>query len=94
MDTREQQPHYATQALFSIRRITVRGREVGVAQLCDTIADMQALNPSGDAELKHALLGYNLSNPEEFTLASDNKLFVTKCPEFVADLVAILERKL
>ena len=40
------------------------------------------------------LLGYNLGNPEEFAQARDNKLFVTKCPEFVGDAAAILERLL
>jgi C_GCAxxG_C_C family probable redox protein len=38
------------------------------------------------------LLGYNLSNPEEYEKAHDNKLFVTKCPEFVGDATAILEK--
>ena len=38
------------------------------------------------------LLGYNLSNPEEYEKARDNKLFVTKCPELVSDATAILEK--
>ena len=38
------------------------------------------------------LLGYNLSNPEEYEKARDNKLFVTKCPELVGDATAILEK--
>jgi C_GCAxxG_C_C family probable redox protein len=38
------------------------------------------------------LLGFNLSNPEEYEKARDNKLFVTKCPEFVGDATAILEK--
>jgi C_GCAxxG_C_C family probable redox protein len=37
------------------------------------------------------LLGYNLSNPEEYEKARENKLFVTKCPELVGDATAILE---
>jgi hypothetical protein len=38
------------------------------------------------------LLGLNLSNPEEFAQARDNKLFVTKCPELVRDATEILEK--
>lgn len=38
------------------------------------------------------LLGYNLSKPEEFAQARDNKQFVTKCPELVGDAAAILEQ--
>jgi C_GCAxxG_C_C family probable redox protein len=38
------------------------------------------------------LLGFNLSNPEEYEKARDNKLFVTKCPELVGDATAILEK--
>jgi C_GCAxxG_C_C family probable redox protein len=37
------------------------------------------------------LLGYNLSNPDEYEKARENKLFVTKCPELVGDATAILE---
>ena len=38
------------------------------------------------------LLGYNLSKPDEYEKARDSRLFVTKCPELVADAVAILEK--
>jgi C_GCAxxG_C_C family probable redox protein len=38
------------------------------------------------------LLGYNLSNPEEYEKARDSKLFVTKCPELVGDAAAIIEK--
>jgi C_GCAxxG_C_C family probable redox protein len=38
------------------------------------------------------LLGYNLSNPEEYDKARDSKLFVTKCPDLVGDAVQILEK--
>jgi len=38
------------------------------------------------------LLGYNLSNPDEYEKARNNKLFVTKCPELVGDATAILEK--
>ncbi len=38
------------------------------------------------------LLGYNLSNPEEFAQARAKKLFVTKCPELVRDAADILEK--
>jgi len=37
------------------------------------------------------LLGYNLSDPEEYETARESRLFVTKCPELVGDAVAILE---
>ena len=37
------------------------------------------------------LLGYNLSNPDEYARARESKLFVTKYPGLVADAVAILE---
>jgi C_GCAxxG_C_C family probable redox protein len=38
------------------------------------------------------LLGYNLSNPDEYENARDSKLFVTKCQELVGDATAILEK--
>ncbi len=38
------------------------------------------------------LLGYNLSKPEEYEKARENKLFVTKCPDLVCDAVLILEK--
>ena len=38
------------------------------------------------------LLGYNLSNPEEYEQARKSGLFFTKCPEFVNDAAAILEK--
>jgi C_GCAxxG_C_C family probable redox protein len=38
------------------------------------------------------LLGYNLTKPEEYEKARDNKLFVTKCPDLVGDAVLILEK--
>jgi C_GCAxxG_C_C family probable redox protein len=38
------------------------------------------------------LLGYNLSNADEYEKAREKKLFVTKCPEFVRDAAAILEK--
>jgi C_GCAxxG_C_C family probable redox protein len=38
------------------------------------------------------LLGYNLSDPEEYEMARESKLFVTKCPELVRDAAAILEK--
>lgn len=40
------------------------------------------------------LLGYNLSDPVEYEKARDMKLFTTKCPDFVRDAAAILEKKL
>jgi C_GCAxxG_C_C family probable redox protein len=38
------------------------------------------------------LLGYNLSKPEEYELAREKELFVTKCPDLVCDAVLILEK--
>ncbi len=38
------------------------------------------------------LLGYNLSKPDEYERARQEKLFSTKCPELLGDAVAILER--
>jgi len=56
MDTHEQQPPCAADALFSIRRIIVRGRSVGVARLCDAIADVRARRLTSEEEIKAALL--------------------------------------
>jgi C_GCAxxG_C_C family probable redox protein len=38
------------------------------------------------------LLGYNLNIPDEYEGARQGGLFHTKCPEFVRDATAILER--
>jgi len=38
------------------------------------------------------LLGYNLNVPEEYERARNSTLFVTRCPVFVRDAVAILEK--
>ena len=38
------------------------------------------------------LLGYNLSNPDEYEKARNSKLFVTKCQGLVGDATAILEK--
>jgi C_GCAxxG_C_C family probable redox protein len=38
------------------------------------------------------LLGYNLSKPDEYEKARDCNLFVMKCPEFIGDAAAILEK--
>lgn len=40
------------------------------------------------------LLGYDLSNPEERTAASEKGLFTTLCPQFVKDTTEILEEML
>jgi C_GCAxxG_C_C family probable redox protein len=37
------------------------------------------------------LLGYDLSKPEEYARARDEKLFHTACPQFVRDAAKILE---
>ena len=38
------------------------------------------------------LLGYNLSDPEDYEKARVSRLFVTKCPELVRDAASILEK--
>ena len=38
------------------------------------------------------LLGYNLSNPDEYARARDEELFVTKCPMLVRDAAEIVEK--
>lgn len=38
------------------------------------------------------LLGYNLSNQDEYEAAAGAKLFRTKCPEYVKDAADILEK--
>jgi len=38
------------------------------------------------------LLGYNLSNPDEYEQARNSTLFFTKCPGLVGDAVVILEK--
>jgi hypothetical protein len=38
------------------------------------------------------LLGYNLSNGNDYEKAREKKLFVTKCPELVRDAADILEK--
>ncbi len=38
------------------------------------------------------LLGYNLSKPEEYAQAREERLFATKCPSLVGDAVEILEK--
>jgi hypothetical protein len=56
MDTHEQQPPCAADALYGIRSITVRGRSVGVARLCDAITDVLARRLTSEEEIKAALL--------------------------------------
>ncbi len=38
------------------------------------------------------LLGYNISDPEQLRRAEEEKLFETRCPDFVQDAVKILEK--
>jgi C_GCAxxG_C_C family probable redox protein len=38
------------------------------------------------------LLGYDLSNPDEYERARESRLFVTKCPDLVRDAADILEK--
>jgi len=37
------------------------------------------------------LLGYNISNPDEYARARDEEIFVTKCPMLVRDATEIVE---
>ncbi len=46
----------AADALFGTRAITVAGRTIGIARICDAIAAVQAMYLSGNEELKAALL--------------------------------------
>ena len=39
-----------------------------------------------------ALLGYDLSDPEEYVAARESGLFLTKCPTLVRDAADILEK--
>jgi hypothetical protein len=43
-------------ALFGMKAITVDGKTVGIARLCDAIASVQAMDLSGDDRIKEALL--------------------------------------
>lgn len=49
-------PPCAADALFGIRTITVNGRTVGIARLCDAIADVRAMGLTGNEPLKAALV--------------------------------------
>ena len=60
----------AADALFGTQTITVNGKTVGIARLCDAIADVRAMNLSGDAAVKAALLarvGGENYIPEKFS---------------------------
>lgn len=37
------------------------------------------------------LLGYDLSNPEEYTLLNEKGMFKSMCPKFIEDAIGILE---
>lgn len=55
MDNHDRQSPCAADALFGLRRITVKGRSVGIARLCDAIADVRARQLASDEESKAAL---------------------------------------
>jgi hypothetical protein len=46
----------AADALFGLKTITVNGKPVGIARFCDAIANVRALNLSGDDEIRAALI--------------------------------------
>ncbi len=46
----------AADALYGTRSITVNGKTVGIARLCDALADVRAMNPDGDDVIREALL--------------------------------------
>jgi hypothetical protein len=56
MDTHEQQSPCAADALFGIRKITVRGKSVGIARLCDAITEVQGRGLAREEEIKTALI--------------------------------------
>jgi len=56
MDTHDHQSPCAADALFGIRKIIVRGKSVGIARLCDAIAEVQARGLTSDEEIKTALI--------------------------------------
>ena len=56
MDIHDRQSPCAADALFGIRKITVRGKSVGIARLYDTITEVQAWQLTSDEEIKAALL--------------------------------------
>jgi len=56
MDTHDHQSPCAADALFGIRKITIRGKSIGIARLCDAIAEVQARGLTNDEEIKTALI--------------------------------------
>lgn len=60
----------AADALFGTKAITVAEKTIGIARLCDAIADVRAMNLSGDAAVKTALparVGRENYIPEKFS---------------------------
>ena len=56
MDIYDPQSPCAADALFGIRKITIRGRSVSIARLCDAIADVRARGLTREEEIKIALV--------------------------------------
>jgi len=56
MDTHDHQSPCAADALFGIRKITVREKSVGIARLCDAIADVRERRLTNEEEIKTALI--------------------------------------
>jgi hypothetical protein len=56
MDTHDRQSPCAADALFGIRKITVRGKSVGIARLCDAITEVQGRGLAREEEIKTALI--------------------------------------
>jgi C_GCAxxG_C_C family probable redox protein len=82
--------------------IMVIGLKYGKAEKCDDAATektraltrkfMQEFTVRNGSVSCSGLLGYNLSNQEDYEAAAKAKLFRTKCPEYVRDAAGILEK--
>ena len=56
MDIFDRQSPCAADALFGIRKITIRGKSVGIARLCDAITEVQAQGLTREEEIKTGLV--------------------------------------
>jgi hypothetical protein len=56
MGSPDRQSSCAAETLYGIRNITVHGKSVGIARLCDAVAEVQALGLTREDEIKRALV--------------------------------------
>jgi hypothetical protein len=56
MGSPDRQSPCAADALYGIRNITVHGKSVGIARLCDAVAEVQAQGLTREDEIKRALV--------------------------------------